>query len=189
MVDINQNNVSRSEDIDIIDNDEGTFDFNAYTQDRACNANTFIMNEQLDLPWIATMGGLVYSFSSPEIVVTSYADTGNIAPDISTSSPFDFKKETVDLSTEWLGTGVTTADDRFIKKYNQTYAFGNRFYSDDNNDAGYWIDYLNDLLDYKLGIYPDEYQELAYGNATLSGNVSTQGCDTDKSVSSDVQGI
>ncbi|MCA9376395.1 hypothetical protein H6763_02335 [Candidatus Nomurabacteria bacterium] len=180
MVDINQNNVSRSEDIDIIDNDEGTFDFNAYTQDRACNANTFIMNEQLDLPWIATMGGLVYSFSSPEIVVTSYADTGNIAPDISTSSPFDFKKETVDLSTEWLGTGVTTADDRFIKKYNQTYAFGNRFYSDDNNDAGYWIDYLNDLLDYKLGIYPDEYQELAYGNATLSGNVSTQGCDTDK---------
>lgn len=184
---------ARSEDINIGNNDEGGFEFNAFGVDRACNmsdnpgSSTF---EDLFAPWMITKAGFVYSEGSVNIDLRDLSGSMNLCPDSNQSCsafsnyPYNIARNYLDVTTEWIGSNQQLLGQVFdtgtpTKNHTRNNLFASSSYNDLNNQL--WFEELREKALKNINKSDSNFKHISdYAQGTLPSKAANIGCPADK---------
>jgi hypothetical protein len=160
--------ITRTETIEVGENEMGTLSFDVSAQDNACNMEDSGNQITLDSPWLITRGGLVHTQGSPDIDVKALGSTGPLSNEF-LEYPFDIQKQEVGLSSELLSSG-REINFEHLPFASTTGAHSIENYSDNNSQQWY-----RDLKNSAEGNIIRDPSSVAYVNnfvGTISGDLS-----------------
>lgn len=186
---------TRSELIDMKDNEGNAFEFVINAFDNACNAGEHIYNLNLGSPWIITKGGIVFSSGGANITVQNVEGNEPFSQDSYWTGAFRFLKDEADLSSEILTGGSsnlpTLINGAKLGSVRVTQ------YSDMNNRSNYWYGELSRRFTHRSLVNPEEYTILTFPSNTVlsektsnivSGSDGEIGCNEDTTCVVTVEG-
>jgi hypothetical protein len=171
----NFNHTSREayEVIDVGQNEQGNLNFDIYAQDNACNLGGGSSSAELNLPWILTRAGLVYTYGEPDVNVQPLDNGNHPATDPISNQfqnyPFNISKWEAELSSELLfSNGIVT--DTHLPDMTITGSNSLSAYNDALNRS--WYTEFYGLVENQMAAHPGEVNHVTGVNGNISGNLS-----------------
>lgn len=166
------NDADRTDRIDFNNNSSGRVAFTINAFDSACNVGTSNATFPFGIAWIATKGGFVHAGDSSGIDIIPIVGSGSFSDDTYWDSPFSFKKNQADVTSELLSVVSTTVGNLLYPDSVGSVRSTN--HNDRNNISGYWYSELAARFEKQQSMEPTKYEVVELpASSTVSNNTTT----------------
>lgn len=172
---------TRTDTIELNNNEGGTIQFQSWGFDRACNSASTTTSVPMGSAWMTTRGGVVYSSGGVNFEIFPLTGHSGFSADAYWLAPFAFYKDEADVTTELVSSSTSSINALLYPTKGTTRSL-NHF--DVNNRVGYWFDFLKQKSLEQIAGDPSKYVTLNY-SANLNTS-STSSALNDGSIACDV---